>query len=331
MANYVGTTGPDTYNGTSSNDSIVGGAGNDTLNGAGGNDFVDGASGDDSLLGGDGNDTVAGDDGNDVLQGEAGDDLMFGEAGNDFLRGNLGNDALSGGAGQDTLNGGNGDDTLDGGVITDAINYSDLNVVSYAGMGGTGDTGPGVNVNLQTGVATDGLGGTDTLSNFMSVVGSDYGDTILGTADWSFEIFDGGLGDDTIDGGELSATSSNRVTYFTASGAVQVDLSTNSATGAAGNDTLLNINHVQGSKYGDLLVGSDSEFTETFMGRAGNDTIDGGGGLDIARYDFRSTRTSAPTRPSTASARSRRTRRCLSASTRCSTSKACAAPASTTR
>ncbi|MDB5750779.1 MAG: Hemolysin-type calcium-binding region [Ramlibacter sp.] len=274
MANYIGTSSNDSYLGTPDADAMTGAAGADTL---------DGALGNDSMSGGDDDDLLLGDEGNDSLLGDAGNDTLRGEDGNDVLRGNLGNDSLLGEAGADTLNGGNGDDTLDGGVIIDTFNYSDLNVASYAAMGSPGS---GVNVNLQTNIALDGSGGTDSLANIMSVVGSDYNDSMLGTTDWGFEIFDGGLGDDTIDGGTLSATTSNRVTYNSASGAVNIDLESGIVTGAAGTDTLLNINHVHGSKFNDTIVGSDSEFTETLQGRAGNDFMDGAGGLDIARYDF---------------------------------------------
>ena len=51
-----------------------------------------------------------------------------------------------------------GDDTLDGGARVD--------VVSYRGSGAS------VNVNLADGVAQDGEGGTDTLSNIEGIRGS---------------------------------------------------------------------------------------------------------------------------------------------------------------
>src|SRR5206468_475716 len=72
--------------------------------------------------------------------------------------------------------------------------------------------------------------------------------------------------------------------YQNTSGAVTVNLALGTATGA-GNDTLVNINNVTGSSFGDHLIGSDSAISEQFEGRAGDDTIDGAGGIDIARYD----------------------------------------------
>ena len=49
---------------------------------------------------------------------------------------------------------------------------------------------------------------------------------------------------------------------------------------------LININAAWGSSYNDVLTGSDrTDVTEQFQGRGGNDTIDGAGGYDLARYD----------------------------------------------
>ncbi|MGI9216741.1 MAG: beta strand repeat-containing protein [Hydrogenophaga sp.] len=236
---------------------------NDTLTGAGGAEKFEGRDGNDTINGGDGNDTLDGGNGNDTLLGGNGNDLLLG------------------GAGADTLIGGSGNDTMDGGAITDLVNYFDLNLVSYA------SSTAAVNINLATGVATDGLGGTDSLLNINFVVGGSGHDSITGSADLIFEQFEGGNGNDTIDGGTIDATSqtnSNRVTYQNASGAVVVNLANGTATGQ-GSDTLVNINHVRGSSFDDTLYGSDATLTEQFEGRAGNDTIDGLGGFDMARYD----------------------------------------------
>ncbi len=75
-----------------------------------------------------------------------------GTTGNDTLTGGAENDSISGLAGDDTLKGAAGNDTIDGGTDTNGGDW-----VSYQGATS------GVNVNLTTGVATDGLGGTDTL------------------------------------------------------------------------------------------------------------------------------------------------------------------------
>ena len=209
------------------------------------------------------------------------------------MLGGDGNDTLLGGAGQDTLIGGAGNDTLDGGVYTDRLNDTDANYANYrsstagvsidlSGITGIGNTG--------SGTATDGMGGTDTLLNISRVMGSNLNDTITGSSALQFEVFDGGAGDDTIDGGVITDTlngdNNNRVTYQNASGSVSVNLALGTATGADGNDTLINISQVWGSSHDDVITGSnESVLTEQFQGRGGNDTIDGAGGYDLARYD----------------------------------------------
>jgi len=291
--------GIENVGGTNHNDSITGDTGNNTLQGRGGNDTLDGGAGTDtadyfhatqgvtaSLLTntatGDGTDTFISIEN---LNGSGYNDVLTGDAGNNVLNGLAGNDQLLGGAGSDTLNGGAGNDTLDGGTITDTVNLTDLNVAVYAGAPS------GANINLQTGTASDGWGGTDTLSNVNFVLGTAYNDTIIGSNGGLFEQFDGGLGDDSIDGGTISGTASNRVTYASiTTGSVNVNLSQNKATGAGGTDTLVNINHVRGTNVGDTLTGSDATaYSETFDGRGGNDIIDGQGGIDWVRYDSSTT------------------------------------------
>ena len=130
-------------------------------------------------------------------------------SGNDILDGGTGNDMLLGGAGRDTLTGGEGNDTLDGGVFADRLNDSDANFASYrastagvnvelSGMTGNGDTG--------FGTAMDGMGGTDTLMNISRVIGSAYNDTLTGSSALVFEVFNGGAGNDIIDGGPITNT-----------------------------------------------------------------------------------------------------------------------------
>jgi Ca2+-binding RTX toxin-like protein len=58
MADFTGTSGPDTLDGTENSDTITGLGGNDTLNGLGGNDTLNGGTGVDTVNGGDGDDTI---------------------------------------------------------------------------------------------------------------------------------------------------------------------------------------------------------------------------------------------------------------------------------
>lgn len=303
--------GNDSLVGGSGNDLFFGGSGNDTIKGGGGSDTASYA--DDSFDQGSaiitgrgvtvdlsastgtaidnwGNtdtltsiENVTGSRFNDSMIGNAGDNHLEGLGGNDTLNGGAGNDVLFGGAGSDALIGGAGNDILDGGAITDRINYTDLNSVNYS------SSKAAVNVNLVTGSAQDGLGFTDTLTNINYVIGSAYNDILTGGTALLFEQFEGGAGDDKIDGGAVTDTrnqdNNNRVTYQNASAAVQIDLAKHSATGGGGKDTLLNMTQVRGSAFSDSLTGSDSTLTEQFEGGAGNDAIDGAGGIDIVRYD----------------------------------------------
>ena len=63
------------------------------------------------------------------------------------------------------------------------------------------------------------MGGTDTLLNISRVMGSNLNDTITGSSALQFEVFDGGAGDDIIDGGVITDTlnieNGNRVTIRT--------------------------------------------------------------------------------------------------------------------
>jgi Ca2+-binding RTX toxin-like protein len=205
---------------------------------------------------------------------------------------------LIGNANSNFLNGGGGNDTIDGGVVLDRVNYTDLNSTNY------GSATAGVNINLSgiTGIGNTGSGtatgdasvGVDTIMNVSFLTGSNYNDTILGSSALIFEQFEGGAGNDTIDGGAITDTlnsdNSNRVAYINATGAgVTVDFIAGTAIGNlgsnAGSDTLININQARGSSFVDTLLGSNrTDVTESFEGRDGNDSIDGRGGFDIVRY-----------------------------------------------
>jgi hypothetical protein len=104
-----------------------------------------------------------------VITGNTLANVLTGSAFNDLLNGGSGNDSLNGGNGNDTLIGGAGNDTLIGGSGNDTADYS--SVVN------------GVVVNLATGIADDGQGGTDTLSSIEYVRGSNTGgDVLIGNA-----------------------------------------------------------------------------------------------------------------------------------------------------
>ena len=113
----------------------------------------------------------------------------------------------------------------------------------------------------------DGLAGNDHLYGYEgndSITGG-VGDDHL----W------GGLGNDTLDGGD----GSDAVYYSDASAAVTLYLALGTASGTgSGTDTLISIEIVFGSSFGDLLIGSAG--SDLLYGQDGNDTIDGGPGSD---------------------------------------------------
>ena len=278
---YVGTdtfTGVMRASGSALGDSLLGGgagaisgdttyemfdpdAGNDTVNGFGGMDWVrydsstaaitvdlrlatgqvqDGMGGVDSLIGIEG---VSGSDFNDSMVGSDTNNTGFGNQ--EWFRGSEGNDTINGGGGFD--------------------------IAAY-----TDNPTNGVVVNLATGVAQDGWGGTDTLSNIEGVEGSWKDDRITGSS--ADNSLDGRAGNDTLDGG----AGTDQANYNRASGSVQVNLALGTATGAEGNDTLISIENVLGSVYGDMLTGNAG--ANTLEGLAGNDTLSGGDGIDTVIF-----------------------------------------------
>lgn len=170
-----------------------------------------------------------------------------------------------------------GNDTIDGRGGLDLVRYD--------------WDSSGVNVDLVSGIALDGFGGTDTLLNIEGISGSAHDDILTGgnaangtsVAEYQskFEWFRGNGGNDTINGGQ----GYDRADYTTARTGVVVNLATGRAEdGLDGIDTLISIEGIRGSAFNDTLTGSDAAF-ESFEGREGNDTIDGAGGVDRADYN----------------------------------------------
>jgi Ca2+-binding RTX toxin-like protein len=150
-------------------------------------------------------------------------------------------------------------------------------------------SGP-VSVNLQTGF-TDGAAAGDVLASIEGLRGSDFADHLTG--DSGPTVLEGGLGDDTLDGG--TGYIGNSVSYQHATpGAgnvgVTVDLSlqgTSQNTVQAGWDTLTNFQNILGSAGNDTLIGDGND--NFLIGGAGADALHGGGGIDVADYELAAT------------------------------------------
>jgi len=207
-------------------------------------------------------------DSNGNINGSDDADTINGNGGDDYLRGRGGADVIDGGSGNDTLLGDAGNDTLNGGTQSagngDSADY-------------TGASGP-VTVHLGNGTAT-GADGDDTLVSIEHAYGSAFNDQLTGGATGEYEMFRGNAGNDAIDGG----SGFDIADYRNAPGPVFLSLVTGTATGADGNDTLLNIEGFSGSMFADELTGGAAN--DWLRGRDGNDRIDGGAGLDKVIYD----------------------------------------------
>ena len=188
---------------------------------------------------------------------------IMGSAFNDTLIGQANNNILNGGAGDDVLEGMDGADALIGGAGIDTASYA------HANAGVTAD------INGVIAGTNQALG--DTFSSIENVTGSNFNDFLYGNS--LDNVMVGGLGDDYIDGGGGKDTAS----YATATGAVNINMTTNIVTGAAGNDTLVSIEKVIGSTFVDTITGSSGD--DVIDGGAGADIIDGGLGSDTISYE----------------------------------------------
>ena len=230
------------------------------------------------LTGGSGKDKLTGGAGADTLYGLGGDDSLSGLGGEDVLTGGSGHDTLSGGAHDDYLMGDAGNDRIDGGTGNDWAGYE--------------DSASAVKVDLALTTAQNTLGaGTDTLVSIEYVHGSSYADTLSGTSGANYifggaghdslvgragdDFLAGGAGDDLIDGGANDDT----VSFDDGvAGGVVVNLITQTADGH-GHDSLVSIESVYGSTYGDTITGSAGD--NYLFGNGGLDLIAGEGGNDV--------------------------------------------------
>jgi Ca2+-binding RTX toxin-like protein len=310
--------------GTLANDSLTGNDGANTLFGNDGNDLI-------SALGG--NDTLQVSPGTDSLDGGAGFDVIdFAQSGVVYgsttgvtvnlatHRADLDNSAAgaetalvsvefaTGTAGNDVFTGGDtahGVDSL-GNNTTEGFRPLGGNdaIVGAASAGNHALLDYSTNTNLQpvfvvlsTGIANDGFGGTDTLTNIGSVWGGSGNDFLTGggttraTKGTFLEIFRGNAGNDTISGNDFFLhgpdVSNDRADYSGNSSlqAVNVNLSNGVALDGLGfTDTLFDVDQVYGGLGNDTLIGgADNDAVD---GNAGDDTIDGGAGSDEARYQL---------------------------------------------
>jgi Ca2+-binding RTX toxin-like protein len=222
-----GGIGTDVLNGDAGNDIIYGDDGAITLQLVNGNiiEVMDPNGDADVIDSGDGNDTIFGGGGDDIINAGIGEDAIYGGLGTDISAGDAGNDTFY----MDASDIGFGN-TMDGGVDFDTVDYSasvgDGNVFADGSRGGVKvDLNPIIPILAP-------IGAPPLIDLFLSVekvVGSNYNDTIRGGASvplnlglttdqfnnpvnfgtTAFPLFqtsttdlNGGLGNDTIEGGD---------------------------------------------------------------------------------------------------------------------------------
>jgi len=307
--------GDNGFNGSDGNDVIYGGDGRDFLTGGNGADLLDGGAGSDwadysartaavsvalngandvivtvggiaedtirnieNLLGGSGNDVLTGDDLANAMYGREGNDVIDGGSGNDIIRGDAGNDVLDGGAGVD---------------LADYFEKTTAVVVTLAGAADAVVTIGGVaedtirNIEkVHGGSGNDELTGDGQANELYGLAGND----ILRGGDGN-DVLRGGLGKDVLDGGDGAGDWAD---YVDKSAAIVVTLNgANDAivtVGGIAEDTIRNIENIQGSWGNDVFVGDSAanelrgDFGDDFLqGGGGNDVLDGGPGWDGAR------------------------------------------------
>ena len=237
---------------------------------------------------------VWGGPGNDVIRGNAGANRLYGYGGDDELYGGDGDDWLYGGSGNDVLDPGdndNGYDWISGSAGNDRIVYTDAGPRAYQEIDYS-DLGVGIRATIDgaanRATVAKGSAGTDTLVDITNPLGWGFGlhgsrsddvfDLTLGDRQWM--QVRGRAGNDTFN--IRSGSGSNvRVDYRSSPAGIQVDLGAGRVRNDGHGDTdTINgrVWEVRGSDFSDTIIGSGND--ESFIGRAGNDTIDGGGGVD---------------------------------------------------
>jgi Ca2+-binding RTX toxin-like protein len=249
--------------------------------------------------------------------------IIDGKAGNDSIK-FVGVDApgqLSGGEGNDTIVSGGADDFLTGGAGNDSLDGGGSKKNGNTAIYSDAKTGIFVSL-IQNRAIDDGHGTRDILANIQNIEGSDKRDYITGNNQRN--ILTGGIGDDTLlgNGGDDVLESgagadvinggdgTDTITYFASTASVFVNLSdanfsgpspTSSVSlwlpanrgfgGDANGDRVFNVENVQGSVFGDILVARDQAGNvdgffgdDILVAGSGADTLNGGGGIDWVSY-----------------------------------------------
>ena len=212
-------------------------------------------------------------------------------------------DTIFGYSGNDFMEGGGGADHLDGGTDFLLPGYTNGDTAGYH------HSPAAVTVDLRTGTGRGGHAEGDTLVSIESLVGSAYGDWLMGNDianslsgnggnDHLFgygatDELVGGSGDDWLYGGAdadtLNGGADIDTAYYTSS-TVGVVANLGEGVGYFGDaegDTLIEVENLSGSRHDDILLGDRHanrldglDGPDRLKGFGGSDTLDGGWGAD---------------------------------------------------
>lgn len=334
----TGLAGNDTLDGGAGNDTLVGGAGDDTYVVDSANDTITEVTGDGTdlvraaiayvlganvenltltgtgaingtgnglanvILGNSGSNTLAGLGGADTLNGDAGSDTATYAASTASVNVSLATGVMSGGDAQgdtlisiENLTGSTFNDTIEGDAGSNVLSGgAGIDTISYASATSA------VTVNLATTSAqSTGGGGSDTLSDFENLMGSNFADTL--TASFGDNILYGLGGNDTLAGGYGADTMIGGL----GNDIYVVDSSLDTVTEAAGEGTdevqagasFALSEHVEnltltgfgaytgtGNSLANIIIGNG--YDNILAGLGGADTLNGGSGNDTVSYEL---------------------------------------------
>jgi trimeric autotransporter adhesin len=291
-----GLDGEDLLKGGGGADTLRGGNQNDELYGESGADILRGEGGDDQMFGGTNDDRYFVDTAGDLVTEFAGEgrDTVFvsgltnytlttsvedlvlvtgdngtGNASNNTITGNILDNIIDGRGGQDTMEGRQGNDTY----MVDQVN----DIIVEAADQGNDTALTSVSYTLSTGVAVETLRTTnDAGTGAINLTGNAFNNSLIGNN--GANALSGRGGSDGIDGRGGIDT----VNYLDSTAGVIVVLGQNGASGFAQEfalvnnqvqlvsvDTLISIENVESSSFGDTLVGNEA--INQLRGFTGND------------------------------------------------------------